>query len=216
MEQKFKAVLFDMDGTLIDTEKYLHRCWIQAAAEFGYAMTADQALSMRSASAEYGEALMKAMFGPECDYGKIRARRRQLNEEAYEKYGIEKKPGAEALLAYLKERGYRLATSTATDEERTRRYLSQTGLLPYFDEIICATMVEHGKPEPDVYLYACRVLGEEPKECAAVEDAPNGVLSASRAGLKVIMVPDLSQPDESISKLLYARADRLDDLTAIF
>lgn len=211
-----KAVLFDMDGTLIDTEKYLNPCWIQAAAEFGYTMTREQALSLRSASGEYGEALMKEMFGPACDYQRIRARRRQLNEEAYRTFGIQKKPGAESLLAHLKKQGYRVCTSTATDEERTRKYLTQVGLISYFDEIICANMVKHGKPAPDVYLYACQVLGEAPEDCIAVEDAPNGVLSASRAGCKVIMVPDLSQPEEEIRKLLYRQAESLEELIPLF
>ena len=75
--------------------------------------------------------------------------------------------------------------------------------------------VENGKPEPDVYLYACEQIGEKPKDCIAVEDSPNGILSAYRAGLSVVMVPDLAEPDEETAKLLYAKFDTLAGLKTI-
>ena len=84
--------------------------------------------------------------------------------------------------------------------------------MEYFDELISATMVEKGKPAPDIYLYACNELGIDPENVYAVEDSPNGVLSAFRAGCKVIMVPNQTQPDEDLSKCLYAKADTLLDL----
>ena len=73
---------------------------------------------------------------------------------------------------------------TATELETTERYLRQTKLLPYFDRMISASMVERGKPAPDIYLYACESLGLAPGDCIAVEDSPNGVLSAWQAGLQ--------------------------------
>ena len=111
--------------------------------------------------------------------------------------------------AIEKERGITTAVATATDLETTERYLRQTKLLPYFDRIISASMVERGKPAPDIYLYACESLGLAPGDCIAVEDSPNGVLSAWQAGCRVIMVPDQTQPDESLKKCLYARVDNL-------
>jgi DNA helicase-2/ATP-dependent DNA helicase PcrA len=73
-------------------------------------------------------------------------------------------------------------------------------------------MVKEGKPSPDIYQYACEQLGRKPEECIAVEDSPNGVLSAYRAGCKVVMVPDQTQPDEKLMKLLYLKCDSLFDL----
>ena len=78
--------------------------------------------------------------------------------------------------------------------------------------MISCSMVENGKPDPDVYLYACDRLGLAPERCLALEDSPNGVLSAHRAGIPVIMVPDLTEPDEETKKLVYAVAKDLKEV----
>jgi len=103
-------------------------------------------------------------------------------------------------LQILKENGYQLAVVTATDEERTKEYLTEIGIYDWFDSVICVTMVERGKPFPDVYLYACEKIGCRPEECVAVEDSPNGVQAAYDAGCKTVMVPDLTWPDEELEK----------------
>ena len=131
------------------------------------------------------------------------------------KYGIEKKPGVDEILSYLAEKNMKRAVATATDPERTKQYLTQIGIYDKFDKIVSATTVENGKPQPDVYLYACEQIGEKPEDCIAVEDSPNGILSAYRAGLSVVMVPDLTEPDEETAKMLYARIDTVSGLKGI-
>ena len=112
-------------------------------------------------------------------------------------------------LAELKTMGIKVAVATATDEERAGRYLREIGIYDMFDKIICVNMVENGKPRPDIYLYACEQIGEAPGDCVAVEDSPNGVLSAVRAGLRTVMVPDLTQPEPDLMEIIYAKADHL-------
>ena len=204
--------IFDMDGTLIDTEKLYRKFWPMALAEFGYTMTDEQVLSMRSLGRPFAPVKLKEMFGPELDYPAVRECRKRLMEEYIDAHGIELKPGCIELLTNLKENGLRAAIATATDLERTEKYLEMLGLRDYFTEIVCATMVKEGKPSPDIYQYACEQLGRKPEECIAVEDSPNGVLSAYRAGCKVVMVPDQTQPDEELMKLLYRKCDSLFDL----
>jgi HAD superfamily hydrolase (TIGR01509 family) len=210
-----RAVLFDLDGLLIDTEKWFAVAWPAAARRCGFAMTREHALFVRSLAAEYARPYLKRELGADFDYDRVRTYRREMMEDILRMHGIECKPGAKELLAYLKKKGVKRALATATDEERARRYLSQAGLLADFDEIVCATMVAHGKPAPDVYAYACARIGENPSDCLALEDSPNGVKSAAGAGCRVVMVPDLTQPDEEIRPLLWRKADSLLDVVGL-
>ncbi len=199
-----QAVIFDMDGTLIDTEKYYRVCWPRALAEFGYCMTDEQALAIRSLGRPFIIDRLREWFGDELDYHAVREIRKKLVEEEIEKNGLQVKPGAFRLLETIRSKKIAAAVATASDPERTVRYLNQTGLYGYFDRLISATMVKEGKPSPDIYLYACETLGMEPDCCMAVEDSPNGVLSAYRAGCRVVMVPDQTQPDDNLATYLDA------------
>ena len=210
-----KAVLFDLDGTLIDTEKYYRVYWPKALEHFGYHMTDEQALSMRSFGAPYGAQHLKEMFGPEIDYEKVRDYRRIIMEPVLEENGIEVKKGAAELLAHLRGQGIQTAVVTANSLHRTKELLDRCGLRKYFDYLISAKETKRGKPAPDVYIYACEQLDLPPDACMAVEDSPNGVLSAYHAGCKVVMVPDQSEPDAELMKLLYARVDGLEEIRAL-
>ena len=119
------------------------------------------------------------------------------------------------MLPKLKKMGYEIAVVTATDEERAKDYLTKIGIYDFFDDVICATMVERGKPYPDVYLYACERIGKKTSECIAVEDSPNGIRAAYTAGCHVVMIPDLTQPDEETKKMLDYKADSIRDIPKI-
>jgi HAD superfamily hydrolase (TIGR01509 family) len=204
-----KAVIFDMDGVILDTEKHYIEAWQEAARSFGYDFRREHALMLRSLDVGMACKLMKEIFGEDFDYYGIREVRRGLVASRLEKYGLEKKPGIDELLDYLKANHIKTAVATATPIERTMEHLRDVGLKDKFDKIVSAKQVEHGKPAPDVYLYACSQIGEKPKDCIAIEDSPNGIKSAYAAGCKPIMVPDLTPPDEEIKPLLYGVCDSL-------
>lgn len=210
-----RAVIFDMDGVLLDTERYLVPCWCRAAERLGFSMKREDALEIRSLSAEYAEPLLKKRIGENFDYAAVRAERKRMMKEILAKEGIPKKPGVDELFDYLQQRGVKRAVATATEEERACHYLKEIGVYDKLDRVICTAMVAHGKPAPDVYRYACEQIGELPEHCLAVEDSPNGIRSAYDAGLRVIMVPDLTEPEEEISRLLVAQASSLGKIIEI-
>ena len=119
------------------------------------------------------------------------------------------------LFFFLGNNGYMRAVATATDEERAGKLLRSVGLDGCFDRIICATMVEWGKPKPDIYLFAAEQLGLSPDECIAVEDSPNGIISAHDAGCFTIMVPDLTEPDEELKKNISAVCGDLSEIAKL-
>lgn len=204
-----KAVIFDMDGLMIDTERLLIKYWLEAAHYYGYPMKKEHILGIRSLAAKYAIPKLQAEIGDDFDYYKVRTLRLKLMNEHIEQYGVDEKPGLGELLDYLKEHQYLTAVATATDPERTQRYLGSLDRLRYFDQIVCASMVENGKPAPDIYIEAAARLQVPPAECMALEDSPNGILSAFRAGMKPVFVPDLTGPDEDTRKLLYGCVDHL-------
>ena len=207
-----KAVISDMDGVMLDTEKLYVRFWCEAARFYGYPMQKEHALGIRSMARPFAIEKLQGWFGRNFDYDAVRNKRKELMNAYVTEHGVEAKRGAKELLVWLKANGYRTALATATPVERASSYMSQVGLLPYFDKMISARMVAHGKPEPDVYLYAAAQLGVSPEECVALEDSQNGVRSAAAAGCKTVLVPDLDNPEEELRPLLYAVAK---DLTQV-
>lgn len=211
-----RAVIFDLDGTLTDTEKYYQKAWPQALEHFGYKTEKWMPLELRSLGRPFAPERFKQWFGEDFDYPKVREYRKGLVEEIIKENGIPLKPGAKEILTWLREQGILTALATANDYERSERYLKRIGLFDYFDKIICANMVNQGKPAPDIYSYACKELGLDPQMTYAVEDSPNGVTSAYLAGCNVIMIPDLTEPDEELSKKIYRRLDKLMDIVTLF
>lgn len=207
---RIRGVLFDMDELILDTEKLYTRFWQEAAQCLGYPMTREQALGLRSMNHTEGEAKIKSYFGPDTPYLKIRSKRIELMDAFVEKEGVYLKPGIHELLDYLKKQGIRTAIATSSPMERTVKYLSSVHMENSFDAIVTAYMVEKGKPEPDIYLYAARMLDLEPDDCLALEDSPSGLTAAYRAGCLPVMIPDQDQPSEETRKLLFAKADSLD------
>ena len=216
MERVVDAVIFDLDGTITDTEKYYQIAWPRAIEHFGYHATPKMPLELRSLGRPFALARFREWFGDDFPYEEVRSYRQMLVREMFASGGIPLKPGAKELFAFLKEHGIPAALATANAYPKAKGLLDQIGITDWFDRIICADMVSCGKPAPDIYRFACQELGLPPERTFAVEDSPNGVRSAYEAGCKVIMVPDLTEPDEELSKLLYARAEGLLDIMRFF
>ena len=210
-----KGVISDMDGVMLDSEKLYVRFWCEAAQSHGYPMKKEHALGIRSMARPFAIQKLQGWFGEDFDYDKVRDTRVKIMDEYISAHGIEAKRGAKALLQWLKANNIKTALATATAVDRATLYLDKVGLLEYFDVIASARMVKRGKPEPDIYLYAAGQLGLDPKDCLALEDSQNGVRSAAAAGCKTVLVPDLDNPENELSHLLYATACNLEEVIAI-
>lgn len=211
-----KAVIFDMDGTLIDTEKYYRIAWKYALESFGYHPTEEQLLMFRSLGRPFSAAYLKKTFGEELEYEQVRKVRQGRFNELVETQGIQLKPGAKEILTFLREKNIVTAIATCTNIERANQYLKQIGLYDLLDRVISASMVETGKPAPEIYVHTCKELGLNPANCMAVEDSPNGIHSAYDAGCKVVMVPDQAPADEEMRKILYGYEDSLLNMKKYF
>ena len=198
-----------MDGTLIDTEKIYQKYWNISTKELGYDLTEKDMLLFRSLGHSFAVKLAEQLTGSAEAYDEIRNRRKELMDPVMKEIELPVKPTAVEALTLLKENGVRLGVATATRLDRTEEYLERAGLREYFDELISARSVAQGKPAPDVYLYACSRMNVSPSDAFAIEDAPNGVKAADAAGCKVIMIPDITEPDEEDWKHIVKRADNL-------
>lgn len=212
---KAKAVIFDMDGIILDTETLLAKYWCQAANEFGFPMEYKHALELRSLAGEFARPLLKKYFGEEIDYDTVRNRRKELMNQDIAKNGLKMKKGVKEILDYLDSSEFKRAIATATDQERAARYLKMIGIYDRFPVICCGPMAKHGKPAPDIYLMAAEQIGVEPSLCVAVEDSPNGIKSAYSAGMIPVMIPDLTPPDSELKKMLFAQCKDLTELPTI-
>lgn len=208
------AVVFDLDGTLIDTEKLFIRFWQEAANEMGYPMRREHALAIRGMARDRAEALLKETVSPSFDYVAVRERRTELMEAFVAQHGVELKPGARELLEALRGWGIRIGLATASNLPRAEACLKATGLYPYFDAVTVAAMVPRGKPAPDIYIEAARRLGVAPEEAIGVEDAPSGIRAVRASGLYTVLVPDQDRPDRETAAMCDLIVPSLDHLKA--
>ena len=207
-----RAILFDMDGLILDTEKLYCRLWQEAARSLGYPMTREQALGMRALNRAAGQAKLTEYFGEGVDYNTVRNRRITLMDAFVEQEGVEAFPGIYPLLDYLQEKGLATAVASSSPMDRIEAYLTPLNLFHRFDAICTGYDVHKGKPEPDIFLHAAAKLGYSPSKCLVLEDSPAGLLSAHRAGCLPVMIPDQDSPGAETMPLLFALADRLEDI----
>ncbi|WP_421996197.1 HAD family hydrolase [Roseococcus sp.] len=194
------AVVFDMDGLLLDTEALYRTAIFAACASQGHAMVDHVHLSLIGAPEEVGDAKLMGHFGAGFDLGLYHATS-AAHFDALCGLGAPLRPGAREIVAFLKSQGVPLGVATSTARGRAEARLAKAGLLEALDVLVTRSDVTQGKPHPESYLKAAAALGARPSHCLALEDSHNGVRSAAAAGMATIMIPDLLPATEEIAAL---------------
>ncbi len=207
----FEAIIFDMDGTLLDTEMVFRDVVYDVSATLGFEMREEVHLGMVGASHEASNALLVEAYGLTFPYAIFDEHCRKAMKQRMAE-AVPVKAGVREILGELKARGIPAAVATSSRSPHAIGHLGAAGLLDAFETIVTRDDVTHPKPHPEPYLTAAGRLGKAPAVCIAVEDSHAGVRAAHAAGMQTIMVPDLVRPSDEIRRLCAAVLDSLHDL----
>lgn len=216
MARKIKAVIFDQDGLMFDTERLSMEGWGKVAARYGICLENGFFKNLRGCKPDKIKEAFIKRYGLEAEYDAICAEKRRYSYQWIKEHGAPVKPGLEELLIYLKEHGVKTAVATASSKNWTQGNIKSAGLEGYFDKYVYGDMVKEAKPNPAIFLMAAETLEEEPGSCMILEDSFNGIRAAHAGGFLPVMVPDQDEPDEEILKLVAAKCDVLSDVIGLF
>lgn len=211
-----KAVLFDMDGLMVDTESLATEAFIHSAKKQGYDMTKEETLLVLGFTTKSIYDFWENYFKNSDVSGKrLVDNHYKYIEDILFTTGPRKMPYIEELLKYLKNSNYKVAVASSSSMNHIINNMEKTDLKKYIDEFASGAEVENGKPAPDVFLLAAKRLGVKPEECLVLEDSKAGVIAGSSAGAKVIMVPDMFKPDEVCKEKAYRIVNNLGEVISI-
>ena len=195
------AVIFDMDGLLLDSERIALEFLAQAAAELKLPWTHEVGLRMVGLNSHESNKRLQQAFGTDYPIVALRERFGKLYDEFIDRGGIPVKPFARELLQTLEDSRIPRVVATSTQRTRAERKLARSGLLPYFKALACGDEVARSKPAPDIFLLAAERAGFSPEKCLVLEDSNAGVHGATAAHMHVVMVPDLLEPDAQVIQM---------------
>lgn len=206
---KIKAVVFDMDGVIFDTERLCLDGWKILAEREGLEGIEEVCIRCIGTTTPETIKILKAAYGEGLDIDRLHGELHEIVQKMIAENGMPVKPGVGDILGMLRDNGIPTALASSTRYETVCSQLKAAGFLDYFSVVIGGDMISKSKPEPDIYLAACEKLGVKPENTAAVEDSYNGIRSAHAAGMTTVMVPDIVQPDDEIMKKVDFRCEDL-------
>nr|WP_283243921.1 HAD family phosphatase [Bianquea renquensis] len=209
-----KAVIFDMDGLMLDTERVAADAWRYAGKVKGIAGIDSFITASYGRTAKDCEVMFQEMF-PQASYTECWELMHEHRLAVMREEGIPVKPGLRELMAYLHGKRCPMVLGTSTSEAIARPMLESVGVYAYFSGAVFGNMVKNGKPAPDIYLLAADVIGVAPEDCVVLEDSFNGIRAAHAAGMQPVMVPDIQQPNDEIRALYKGICESLFDVCTL-
>lgn len=207
----FHAVLFDMDGVILDTEPVHIAGWYKAFQHFNKPVEESFLIQMRGSNWQHQEKVYRAKYGSTADYWEMRKFRAAYVQDYFDHHGIQVKRGYREITEWLKERHIPRALCTSTALKTVEHEFPLAGLRLDFDAMVTGNEPEHGKPAPDTFLLGAQRLRVKPEDCIVFEDSPNGIQAGNAAGCQVIMIPDTVPADEKLRSLSSAVCSSLLD-----
>lgn len=206
--RRVRAVIFDMDGLLLDSERVAYAIGREASLHLGLPWDHEVAMRMIGTNSRDGYRLLQDAFGPDFPVEAHQAEFGRRYEDAIREGRFPLKPGVHELLDVLAARGLPAAVATSTRRSRALPKLQNVGILERLHGVVGGDEVEHGKPAPDIYLAAAALLGTPIADCLVLEDSNTGVRGGLASGAQVIMVPDLLTPaDDVLARAVTILAD---------
>lgn len=197
---KIKAILFDMDGVIFDTESLYLDAWSLVFYKYGYKLTKDVYISVMGRGRKNVISKYLDVYGNDLPIVEMYKEKDEIIKQAIEEGQVSIKAGAKEILDFLKEKGYKLALATSAKRERAAKQLKMANLENAFDAIVCGDEVINSKPNPEVFLKAAEKLSIIPESCIVIEDSPAGVKAAYNAKMTCMHVEDLKKADEEMLK----------------
>lgn len=185
-----KLIVFDLDGTLIDTEPTSIESWIIASREFNFELKREEILKFIGRNVSGIKDLSLKLRGENYPFDEIYERKRQIAMELF-KEKVNPMPYAKESLQRLKEMGFSMCVATSSARQRSLNFLEKAGLSSYIDFLISGEEVEHSKPDPEIFNKAITMAGYESENAIIVEDSLNGIKGARASGARVVLIPDM-------------------------
>lgn len=198
-----QAVILDIDGLMIDSERVSQRSWGEVMRRAGYELTEEVYLQMIGRTEKDVKRILANVYGEAFPFESMYHQREEVFLRSLETEGIPVKPGLFELLDWVESQKLKMAVATSTYCKLAERKLLAAGIRERFPVIVTGDEVACGKPAPDLFLSAAGRIGVEAPACVVLEDSQAGIQAAYVAGMKAILVPDMQPVDEQVAKLAY-------------